>query len=172
MENVKELIKEVKENSSKKSSQKDEIRVMKAMLNDREYEVGIYGKQGQEGTVCPAKEARELVSSVIASAAKIPSAEAQKLAEAHEFSKAEASNMINISKEFINTYLETERKLPLGGREKSDVSLIRKEVKESTKTYPSKVGINEDGTARYEHVPVKVKAHNSVRVIAPCPEWV
>lgn len=172
MENVKELIQEIKGNLSRKTSQKDELRVMKAMLNDRTYEVGVYGKGGQEGTICPAKEARELIASVMTSAAKIPAAEAEKLAEAHEFKKSEAANFINISKEFINTYLETDRKLPLGGREKSDVSLIRKEVKESTRTYPSKVGVNEDGTPRYDHIPVKVKAHTSVRVIAPCPDWV
>ena len=173
MENVRELVKEIRDNlSQKSSSQKDEARVMKAMLNDREYEVGIYGKEGKEGTINPAKEARAMIASVMTSAAKIPVAEAEKLAEAHEFKKSEAANMINISKEFVNTYLETDRKLPLGGRETSDVSLIRKEVKESTRTYPSKVGVNEDGTPRYEHVPVKVKAHNSVKVVAPCPEWV
>jgi len=173
MENVKDLVKEIKTNlSQKSSSQKDELRVMKAMLNDRTYEVGIYGKEGKEGTVSPAKEARDFVTSIITSAAKIPVAEAEKLAEAHEFKKSEAANLINISKEFVNTYLGTDRKLPLGGRKTSDVSLIKKVVKESIRTYPSKVGVNEDGTARYDHIPVKVKDHTSIRVIAPCPDWV
>jgi hypothetical protein len=173
MENVKELVKEIKTNlSQKSSSQKDEVKVMKAMLNDREYKVGVYGKDGLEGTLCPAAEAREMVASVISSAAKIPAAEAQKLADDHEFKKSEAVNMINVSKEFVNTYLGTGRKLPLGGRETSDVSLIEKEVKESTRTYPSKVGVNEDGSARYENVPTSIKPHTSVRVISSCPDWV
>ena len=173
MENVKDLVLEIKSNlSQKSSSQKDELKVMKAMLNDRSYEVGVYGKEGQEGTVNPAKEARELVASVITAAAKIPTAEAEKLAEVHEFKKSEAANFVNISKEFVNTYLDTNRKLPLGGRQTSNVALIKKEVEACTRTYPKKVGVNEDGTARHEHVPVNVKAHTSIRVIAPCPDWV
>lgn len=173
MENVRELVKEIKDNlSQKSSSQKDEVRVMKAMLNDREYEVGIYGKDGLEGTFCPAKEARKMTTSIISSAAKIPVAEAEKLADAHEFKKSEAESMISISKEFINTYIETDRKLPLGGRELSDVALMKKEVPESIRTYPKKTGVNEDGSARCEHPTVKVKAHNRVKVIAPCPKWV
>ena len=41
--------------------------------------------------------------------------------------------MINISKQFIHTYLETGRKLPLGGREKSNISLVNKTIPETVK---------------------------------------
>lgn len=173
MENVRELVKEIKDNlSQESSSQKDEVRVMKAMLNDRDYEVGVYGKEGLEGTYSPFKDSRKMISSIISSAAKIPAAEAEALADAHDFKKSEAESMVGISKEFINTYIDTNRKLPLGGRELSNVSLIKKEVPESVRTYPHKVGVNEDGTARCEHPTVNVKAHNRIRVIAPCPKWV
>jgi hypothetical protein len=146
-ERVNELVKEIKSNLSQtSSSQKDEVRVMRAMLNDTEYKVGIYSKDGKEGEYCPADDARKMISSVISSATKIPAAEAEKLAHNHEFSKNEATSMIGISKEFVNTFLETGRKLPLGGREKSNVALSIKEVESSTRTYPKKVGVNSDGT--------------------------
>lgn len=172
MENVRNLVNEIRTGlTQKSSSQKDEVRVMKAMLNDREYVVDVYG--GAEGeTFCPAKEAREMISSVIKSTTKISGEEATKLADAHEFNNKEASSMIGISKEFVNTYLETGRKLPLGGRAQSDVSLIQKEVAESERAYPKRVGVNEDGTPKYDRAMVPVKAHKSVKVIAPCPEWI
>lgn len=173
MENVRGLIQEIRTGlSQKSSSQKDESKVMKAMLNDRDYSVDVYGKDGVEGTFCPAKEAREMITSVISATAKIPAVEAEKLAEEHEFTKKEANSMLGISKEFINTYLETGRKLPLGGREKSDAALIQKEVDATTRLYPKRVGVNDDGTARYEKAETEVKAHNTVRVIAPCPTWI
>ena len=62
MENVKELVSGIRAGLSQKSaSQKDELRVMKAMLNDRDYEVTVYGGAENE-TFCPAREAREMIS--------------------------------------------------------------------------------------------------------------
>ena len=173
MEKVKDLLTEIKTGLSQtSSSQKDEIRVMKAMLNDRDYKVDVYGKNGVESTYCPAEDARSVVASVIASATKISGPEAEVIANNYEFKKSEAASMINISKEFVNTYLQTGRKLPLGGREKSNVALAIKEVDEITRLYPKKTGVNSDGSGRYDKAPAKIKAHQSVRVYGPCPEWV
>lgn len=173
MEKVKELVNDIKSNLSQaSSSQRDELRVMRSMLNDREYEVGVYSKEGQIGTVNPALEARDMIGSVLSSTAKISSEEAAKLADEHEFSKSEAGNMINISKEFVNTYLETGRKLPFGGRVDSDISIISKPVEAGPKFYPKKVGVDENGEPKYERsASVDKPAYNSARVIAPCPSW-
>lgn len=154
------------------SSQKDEVRVMQAMLNDTSYEVGVYGKEGKVDTYNPAKDFKSVMSSVIAGTTKISKEEAAKLAEGYDVSKTEANSMVNISKEFVNTYLHTGRKLPFGGREKSSYALSEKDVKESIKPYPKKVGINEDGTDRYETGQKKVPAHSSVKAYASCPSWV
>lgn len=173
MEKLNELISEIKSNLSQtSSSQKDEVRVMKAMLNDREYKVGVYGKDGLESTYCPADDARQMMAGVLSSAAKIPQSEAEKLMENYEFKKSDATSMINISKEFTNTFVQTGRKLPLGGREKSNISLSIKEVEATTRSYPKKVGINADGSARYEKAETKVGAHQSIKVHASCPSWV
>ncbi len=173
MDKVTTLVKEIREGLSQtSSSQKDEVRVMRTMLNDREYKVDIYGKEGKVGQYCPAEDARAIAASIISSAAKIPAAEAVKLSESYEFSKNEAILMIDLSKEFVNTFLQTGRKLPLGGREKSNVSLAIKDVESTTRTYPKKVGVNNDGTPRFGKGEVQVNAHQSVRVFAPCPPWV
>lgn len=154
------------------SSRKDEVRVMQAMLSDPSYEVTVYGKDGPEGTYCPTADFRGMCASIIANAAKISGAEAEQLMSDYTVRKGEAAAMVNISKEFVNTFLQTGRKLPLGPRESSDVSLSLKKVEASTRLYPQKVGVNDDGSDRYSKAPTTVPAHESIRVHAPCPPWV
>ena len=102
MESVKKLVKDIKSNLSQTSaSQKDEVLVMKTMLNDTKYEVDVYGTKGKEGTYNPAKDARALVSDILASTARIPTKEAQYIADNYEFTKKDAEHMIGISKELV-----------------------------------------------------------------------
>lgn len=170
---VKELISEISIGLSQvSSSRKDEVRVMQAMLSDPSYEVSIYGKDGVEGTYNPTNAFRNMCASIISNAAKVPMAEANQLMDDYQVKKSEATTMVDLSKEFVNTFLQSGRKLPLGGREKSDVSLSIKRVDSSTRLYPQKVGVNDDGTDRYSKTPTTIPAHESVRVHAPCPSWV
>lgn len=173
MESVKSLLKEIKSNLSQvSSSQKDETRIMKAMLNDPSYEIDLYDKTGKVGTYNPSKQFREMIGSVVSSTTKISNDEAKSLVNSYEFKKADAEVLVDFSKEFVNTYLKTGRKLPLGGRKKSNVSLVLKDIKETSRRYPRKVGVNADGTDKYEKGVVKVGAYEAVKVIAPCPSWV
>lgn len=172
MKSTQELVKEIRDNlSQKSSSQKDEVAVMQAMINDKEYKVDVYGATGKIGEYCPSEDARKMTSSLIASTTKISKDEADHLADEHEFSKNEAAAMVNISKEFVNTYLETGRKLPLGGREKSNVSLIEKDVKAGVSRYPSKT-VDANGIVKFGNAEKNVPAHKSVKVNGPCPSWV
>ena len=51
MEKVEELLAMINnETGTCTASKKDEIRVMKAMMNDASYEVDVYGNEGKEGT--------------------------------------------------------------------------------------------------------------------------
>ena len=168
-----DLLNEINNNLSQtSSSRKDETRVMQAMLSDPSYEVTIYGRDGAEGVYNPTKDFRSMCASIISNAAKVPVAEATQLMEDYSVRKGEAVSMVNISKEFVNTFLKTGRKLPLGAREKSDVSLSLKKVEASTRMYPQKVGVNDDGSDRYSKTTTSIPAHESVRVHAPCPTWV
>lgn len=167
------VINDIKENLSQKSaSHKDEVKVMQSMLNDKEYSATVYGSEGPVGTYCPAADARSMLTTVIADTTKINKTEAAALADAHQFSKAEAASMVGISKEFINCYMQTGRKLPLGGRETSNASLIGVDMAESTTRYPKKVGIGDDGKAIYENTEKIVPAHLKVKSSSPCPTWV
>lgn len=167
MENTREIIEGIRMGLTQKgSSLKDENTVMRAMLNDKDFKVDVYSKNGVVGQVCPYDEARELATSLISKTASIPVAEAKVLADNHNFTKSESQNMVNISKEFINTYMETGRKLSLGKREESDISLIPKYVETTTRSYPKK---NPDGS--YTKGEVEVPAHKSIKVSSPCPEW-
>ena len=89
----------------------------------------------------------------------------------HEFIKSEAEALIEFSKEFINTYIHTGRKLPLGGREKSNVSVALKEIPAGERTFPQVVEVKKDGTKIYSSGRTYVKAYESVKVFAPAPSW-
>lgn len=170
---VNELIENIKANTSQvSSSRKDEVKVMQAMLNDTSYEVDVYSKDSDVVKYNPAKDFRNMCTNIISTAAKIPTAEAENIVNKYEVKRADAATMVNISKEFVNSYLKTGRKLPLGSREFSDVSISLKKVNETTRLYPTKVGVNDDGSNRYSKTPTVVPAHESIRVHAPCPSWI
>lgn len=166
MSKVSELTQEIKEGLTQVgASQSDEKRFMRTMLNDREFVADQYSKGEVVGQICPATEARELLTTAISSATKISQAEARDLANAHEFSNSESVNMINVAKTFVNSYLDTGRKLPLGGS--MDVSLSQKHIEESQRPYPKRVGVDENGKSIYETGFAPVPAHNTVRVHNP-----
>lgn len=170
---VMELVKEINETRTQTSaSTKDEIRVMQAMLNDPDFVVDVYGKSGVVGQYCPYDDARNMAANIIKGATKMSTKEAEHLAENYEFTKSDANTLINISKEFVNTYVETGRKLPLGGREKSNIALSKKVKGERSNNFPKKVGVNDDGTDKYESCGEgTIPAHNSLRVHSSCPPW-
>ena len=170
---VMELVKEINETRTQTSaSAKDELKVMQAMLNDREFVVDVYGKTGVIGQYCPSDDAHTMAANIIKGATKMTTKEAELLAENYGFTKSDANTFINISKEFINTYVETGRKLPLGGREKSNIALSKKVKGERSNNFPKKVGVNDDGTDKYESCGEgMIPTHNSLRVHSSCPPW-
>lgn len=170
---VEKLVTEIRENLSQcSSSRKDEVRVMQMMLSDPTYEVQVWGKDGPIDTYNPCKDFRGMCASIISTAAKVSGTEASGMMEEYQVKKGEAGSMVNISKEFMNTFLQTGRKLPLGARETSDISMSAKHVPARVRPCPHKVGINEDGSNMYARSPATVPAHDSIRVYSPCPPWV
>lgn len=173
MESVRGLVDEIKNGLTQKScSMKDEVRVMQAMLNDKEFVAGIYSTSGKVGEYSPFEDSRKMLASAIASTTKINKDEAATLANGHEFTKSEATSMVNISKEFINVYSDTGRKMSLGGREKSNIYLVPQEKEASICRYPTKIGTNPDGSQKTGITEKTVPAHKSMRTKASCPSWV
>lgn len=170
---VEDIVTEIRATLSQTSSSaRDEIRVMKAMLNDTNFKVGIYDKTGKIGERCPSKEIRGMISGVVATTTKITNAEAEELVNDYEFKKSDAVTMIDFSKDFINTALSTGRKIPLGATATSNISISQKTVDAKTRHYPKRVGVNEDGTPRCETAEAIVPAHDSIRVFSPCPPYI
>ena len=59
MATVNELLADIQENHKQvSSSQKDEVRIMQAMMNDTSYEVGVYNKSGKIADYNPSKDFR------------------------------------------------------------------------------------------------------------------
>ena len=173
MDSVIELINESNTTRTQASSKaKDEVRVMKAMLNEPEFKVDVYGKSGVEGQYCPYEESRIMVSNIIKNTTKVSQQEAMSLANSYEFGNQEATIMVGLSKEFINTYIETGRKLPLGGREKSNISIAKKIKEARIGNTPKKVGVNADGSDKCESVDgAPIPEHGSLKVYSSCPSW-
>ncbi len=173
MEKVQDILKEISSNITQATgSKKDEIAVAKAMLNDKSYNVGVYTKEGKIGTYNPSSAMRHFAASTLSKAAKIPSAEANMLMDNYEFGKAEAEDVIGFSKEFVHTYLNSGRKLPLGGRENSDVALTLKHVEAGKRRYPMVVGIDDAGKKITKPAEKFVPSYEAIKSISPCPSWV
>ena len=167
--NVKDLIKDIHDNLKQKSaSKRDEVTVMRAMLNDKDFIVTDYATHEQH---CPAKDFRDMTANIIAATTKMPKVEAQAVADNYDVKKSDAETMVNISKDFVNCALRTGRKINLGATEKSDISIQIKEIPESQKKFPMKTGVNDDGTPRYEKAETIIPAHEGLKVSSPCPKW-
>lgn len=153
------------------ASQRDEVRVMQAMLNDTSYEVGVYGKSGLVETYNPAKEFKTMQANIVSSVTKINKDESMKLVDGYEVTKSDAAVMVGISKEFVNTYLSSGRKLPLGGREKSNFALSEKLVPKTEKTYQRRVDSG-NGTVTWEPGKKTIPEHKGLKARSSCPSWV
>lgn len=163
---VKELLKDIETNLAQRSaSRKDEVRVMQAMLNDKTYKVGEYSAEGKVGEYCPREDAVKMVTSILSNGAKISNQEAAKIAEDYEFTKNDATAMVGISKEFVDTYVRCGRKLPIGGRADMSVSLSMKKVPAQEKKLPMNK-LNASDTT------VVIPAHASIKAQGGCPKWV
>lgn len=166
MSKTQELIDDIKSGLAQKSaSAKDEFEVMQSMLNDPEYEVMTYSKKGMT-PFNPCKEFRSMCASIISGTTKIPIEEAEAAMEHYTIRKNEVKSMIELSKEFIHTYSQTGRKIPLGGRDNSNISLLLKHIPEKSRSYPSRTGTDE-----YSRVDATIPAHDTFKVYSPCPPW-
>ncbi len=172
MAKVSELLSDIQKNHKQvSSSQKDEVAVMQAMLNDTSYEVGVYSTKGKIDTYNPAEDFKSMQSNIIAATTKISKDEAKTLVADYQATKSDATTMVGISKEFVNTYLESGRKLTLGGREKSNYALSAKDVDQAEKTYQKRV-VDEKGNISWEAGKKIIPAHKGLKARSSCPPWV
>lgn len=165
---VKELVSSIKKELTQSSaSNKDEVNVMMAMMNDSTFMVDELGKDGQVvSTYCPANVANELATAIIKGSTKVSAAEAAELAENYEFGKKEATAMVTLSKEFTNVYLDCGRKMKFGNREGKSLVLSQKDKPASTCTYPKRVGYSDTGKPMYQLATSEIAAHKEVKAVS------
>lgn len=162
---VKDMLSTIKKDLNQASaSAKDEVAVMMAMMNDKTFTVDELNNAGQVvSSYCPAEVAQELASSIIKGATKVSNAEAEELAKNHQFGKKEATAMVKMSKEFVNVYLDTGRKIKFGNRDGKSLVLSQKEEKASTCTFPKRVGYGDDGKPIYQVSTAEIPAYKKVK---------
>lgn len=165
MEDARKVISEVKKGTTKCAvSRKDEVTVMKAIINDPTFSVDVYGKDEIE-QYNPGAEFRKVVSNVVAGVTKLPHKEATELVNEYEFNRSDAAAMVDLSKEFTSSYLQTGRKLNLGARETSNIELMWKEIPDREAKVPVRGSNGERAT-------VFIPAHGGISAFNPCPSWV
>ena len=152
-------------------SSRDEIRVMQGMMNDTTYQVNVYQGNNITGIYNPAVTFRNMFSSVLSEMTGMNKIETNEIVKNYTFDQKSASTMVDFSKEFINTYLKTERKIPLGGRDKSNIALKSKTIPAGFIKYPVKITENNDGKVVCESKQAYVPEYKSVKIFAPCPIW-
>ena len=177
---VEELINQIKaannENTNKKvyntKSEKTEIEVMKAMLNDTTYQVDIYNHKGYVNTYNPATNVRNMFSDVISNTCGISKLESDLLMKRYTFTDSDAKEMVSFNKEYMNTYLcEAGKKIKLGGRKDNNITMKVKEVPAGFVKYPAKVGQNADGKFIYETKETYVPKYKTLEIEGTCPPW-
>ena len=168
---VKEIITNIAETRTQTSANsKDEVRVAQAMLNDPTFVVDIYNKHGVSGQYSPYTDTRAMIADIIKDTTKISAKEAEELSSTYTFNKNAAQTMINFGKEFVNTYLQTGRKLPLGTRETSNCALIRKHKEAKVNSFPMASAIDADGNKVYTSSPASMTpAYDTIKVSGTCP---
>ena len=136
------IIDEIKSTAKQISINKvDEVKVMKSMLNDKNYKIEIFDKnEGYIGDKCPAEEATQFISNVIQVATGLDSKDSRHLADNYEFTKKDAIFMVNNAKDFIETYMKTGRKINIIQNDTCEASIYAKNISAGTKNIPSKPG--------------------------------
>lgn len=163
---VQDLVKDINVNlAQRSSSRKDEVRVMEAILNDKDYKVGEYSTEGKVGEYCPYEDSRKMLAHVMQSAIKLNSSEAKEVAEHYNFDKNDSQTFVNLSKEFVNTYVRTGRKLPLGNREDMSVTLRYESIPETEKKLPK------NGLTKNSKDTITIPAHSTIKVSGSCPKY-
>lgn len=133
----------------------DEVAVMQSMLNDKEFAIGIFDrKDGYVGSRSPRKEAIQLTVDTLSSITGMTSSEALAMSQNHEFTKKDATHFINISKDFVGTYLQTGRKLNVVSDPRVEATINLKTVEAHNKSVPDR---DNPGTSKVVVTPEKLK---------------
>ena len=134
------LISEIKSNTNQISINKvDEVRVMRSMLNDKDFTIGVYDRsQGYVGQKCPHDDAIKFVKNIVQDATGLDSKDAQHLADKYQFSNRDANFLISNMRDFLYVYTKTGRKINIMQSADAEASVFIKDISSMTKRIPDK----------------------------------
>lgn len=135
------LVSEIKKGTSQVAINKvDEIRVMRCMLNDANFTLGVYDKNlGYIGERSPRQEAVNFVKNIIGGATGLDSRDSKCLAENYEFTKRDASFLLDNMRDFLQVYMSTGRKINVMQTAATEATLNTRAVQgRSNKPVPDK----------------------------------
>jgi hypothetical protein len=117
----------------------DEVNVMKTMLNDKDFSIGVYDKnEGYIGQRCPHDEAVKFVKNIVSGATGLDQKDSQCLAENYEFTKKDATFVLDTMRDFVSVYSDTGRKLNILQTDTAEAYIFTKAVPATTKSVPDK----------------------------------
>ena len=137
---LEELVNEIKKSTSQVAINKvDEVRVMKSMLNDPDYSIGVYDKTvWYVGQKCPHDEAVKFVKNIISGTTGLDSKDSLHLAENYEFTNRDANYLIGNMRDFLYVYTSTGRKINIMQSAATEAAIFTKEIPASKKSVPDK----------------------------------
>ena len=134
------MINEIKEATNQIAINKvDEIRVMRCMLNDPDFRLGVYDRNfGYVGDKCPHDDAVNFAKNIIAGSTGLDGRESKHLAENYEFTKRDASFLLENMRDFLQVYTSTGRKINIMQTAETEACLYTKPVTAGNKSVPDK----------------------------------
>ena len=163
---LEQLISDIKKNTTQISINKvDEVRVMKSMLNDKNFSIGVYDRNiGYIGQKSPHDDAVKFVKGVVAGATGIDNKDAQILAQEYEFTNKDANFLLTNMRDFLFVYTGTGRKINIMQSADSEASLYIREVDSSKKQVPDK-----DNPGKTKEV--TTSPYTKLVSISKCPKY-
>ena len=158
VQSMQELMKQIQEITVKQKSQNkgDEVAVAQALLNDPDFQVGIYDKnKGLIGTRNVHEEAVKFITNVTSEITGLEKKTTEDLASKYTFTKKDANFIINTSRDFIQTYLKTGRKLNIVQAEDAEANIFLRPTVAKEKLIPTKEGTKLVKTGAYQKVACK-----------------
>lgn len=134
------VIDEIKQNTKQIAINKvDENRIMRCMLNDKDFRIGIYDRNlGYIGEKCPHDEAVTFVKNIISGSTGLDGKDSKHLAENYEFTKRDAGFLLDNMRDFIQVYTSTGRKINIMQTADTEACLYTKNISAGVKSVPDK----------------------------------
>ena len=141
MTELEAIVSEIKKTTAhqKAINRADEVKVMKSMLNDPDFTIGVYDRSnGYIGQKSPRKEAVKFVRDIVSGTTKLDNKDSQLLAEQYQFTTRNANFLLDNMRDFLYVYTGSGRKINIVQSATSETCLFAKYIPSAEKTVPDK----------------------------------